>query len=309
VFEGLVIKVAGNIYTVKKHDGNDIDCRIRGNLREKGLRSTNPVTVGDKVHYSIGLNDSYGTISKIEDRKNYIIRKSTNLSKLYQIIAANVDQAILIVTLTEPVTNTDFIDRYLVATESFRIKTIIVFNKYDLYKGEILKDYKELLNTYSSIGYDCFATSIKTEMNISKLEEILQNKISVINGNSGVGKSSIIKSISPKINLKIGDISEYHKAGIHTTSYSEMYELNKNTYIIDTPGIRGFGLIDFYKDELYHYFPEIFKVSSICRFYNCTHTHEPGCQVIESVKDNTIALSRYTSYLNIFNDEGKKYRY
>lgn len=309
MFEGIVIKAAGNIYSVKRQFGDIIDCRIKGNLRVKGLKSTNPVTVGDKVFFDVIEKDSNGTIFKIGERKNYIIRRSINLSRQYHIIAANIDQAILIVSLTEPETNTDFIDRYLVAAESFSIKTIIVFNKFDLYTGEVLKKYTELIKTYESIGYRCLTTSFKTWYQIEEFANLLTDKISVINGNSGVGKSSLIKAIAPDLKIKVGEISEYHKSGVHTTSYSEMFEIKKDTYIIDTPGIKGFGLIDFYKEELYHYFPEIFKISSNCRFYNCTHTHEPGCMVIEAVKENVVALSRYTSYLNIFNDKGKKYRY
>lgn len=309
MFEGIVIKATGNIYAVRNQFGEIIDCHVKGNLRVKGLKSTNPAAVGDKVFFDTIEKDSYGTIFKIGERKNYIIRRSTNLSRQYHIIAANVDQAILIVTLVEPETNTDFIDRYLVSAESFSIKTTIVFNKFDLYIGEVLTKYNQLVKTYTSIGYNCLATSVKTGYKIDEFANLLNNKISVINGNSGVGKSSLIHAVAPELKVKVGSISEYHKTGVHTTSNSEMFEIKKDTFIIDTPGIKGFGLIDFYKEELYHYFPEIFKMSSKCRFYNCTHTHEPGCFVIEAVKENTIALSRYTSYLNIFNDKDKKYRY
>lgn len=309
MIEGIVIKTTGSLFTVKDQQGKVIDCQIKGNLRAKGLRSTNPVTIGDKVLYDINSLDSYGTIFEISERKNYIIRRSTNLSRQYHIIAANVDQALLIISLIEPETNTDFIDRYLVSAESFRVDTVLIFNKFDLYTGGVLKKYEDLYNTYTSIGYKCLTTSVKTGQQLNEFSNLLTNKISVINGNSGVGKSSLIQAVAPGLKIKIGDISQYHKSGMHTTSYSEMYEIKRNTYIIDTPGIKGFGLIDFYKEELYHYFPEIFKLSSKCRFYNCTHTHEPDCSVIEAVKNNSIALSRYMSYLNIFNDEGKKYRY
>lgn len=307
MIQGTVIKAAGNLYSVRGENGIVTDCHIKGNLRVKGLRSTNPVAVGDKVTFI--LNNKIGSIIKIEDRKNYIVRRATNLSKLYHIIAANIDQAILIITLSEPETNTDFIDRYLVAAESFRIPTILIFNKIDLCVGELQKKYEDLSNIYTKVGYQCFATSVTKNINIDTFSSLLINKTSVINGYSGVGKSSLIKSISPGFKIKIGNISEYHHAGIHTTSYSEMYEVNPNSYIIDTPGIRGFGLIDFYKEELYHYFPEIFKISSECKFYNCTHIHEPGCKVIEALHNNIIATSRYISYMNIFNDKGQKYRY
>lgn len=309
MIEGIVIKATGNIYTVKNQLGNLVNCHIKGRLRVKGLKSTNPVAVGDKVFYDIHTLDSNGIIFKIGERRNYIIRRSINLSKQYHIIAANIDQALLIVSLVAPETNNDFIDRYLVSAESFSIPTIIVFNKFDLYQGEVLNKYEKLLQTYSDIGYKCIATSTKSLLNIDEFAGLVNRKISVINGNSGVGKSSLIHSIAPDLKIKIGEISGYHKAGIHTTSYSEMYELLDGSYIIDTPGIKGFGLIDFYKEELYHYFPEIFKLSPNCRFYNCTHTHEPGCVVIEAVNENKIAMSRYTSYLNIFHDKGKKYRY
>jgi len=307
VIQGTVIKAAGNLYSVRSENGIISDCHIKGNLRVKGIRSTNPVTIGDKVTYI--LNNKIGTILKIEDRRNYIVRRASNLSKLYHIIASNIDQAILIITITQPETNTDFIDRYLVAAESFRIPAILVFNKIDLCLGEFQKKYDDLLAIYTKIGYLCIATSIKDNLNLDLFEGLLKNKISVINGNSGVGKSSLIKSVCPELNIKIGSISEYHHKGVHTTSYSEMYEINPNSYIIDTPGIRGFGLIDFYKEELYHYFPEIFKISSECKFYNCTHIHEPGCMVIEALRNNIIAASRYFSYMNIFNDKGQKYRY
>jgi ribosome biogenesis GTPase / thiamine phosphate phosphatase len=309
VTKGLVLKATGNIFTVKDQQGKCIECRIKGNLKVKGLKSTNPVSVGDIVYFTSNKIDSFGTITKIGDRKNYVIRRSTNLSKKYHIIASNVDQAVLIVTLIEPETNIDFIDRYLISTESFRINTLIIFNKLDLYVGEVYKKYEVLFKTYTDIGYKCLATSTITGTNISEFAKLLVNKISVINGNSGVGKSALIHSISPNLKIKVGDISDFHKTGMHTTSYSEMYELQNNTYIIDTPGIKGFGLINFYKEELYHYFPEIFKLSADCRFYNCTHTHEPGCRVIDAVNSKLIALSRYSSYINIFNDKDKKYRY
>ncbi len=306
--EGLIIKVTGNIYTVRDISGETIPCVIKGNLRVKGFKSTNPIAVGDKVLYSKVSGDSKGIIHQILDRKNYIIRKATKLSKQYHIIASNVDQAILVVTLIEPLTTFEFIDRYLVSCEAFRIPAIIVINKVDLYEGQWHQKFKDLKEIYTSAGYICIETSIVNGINLSAFKDILQNKVSVLNGHSGVGKSSLIKAIAPQLDIKIGEISQYHRAGLHTTSYSQMYEIFKHTFIIDTPGIKGFGLIDIEKNELYHFFPEIFKTSKSCKFHNCTHIHEPGCAVIEAVKHDKIAFSRYNSYLNIYFDENEKYR-
>jgi ribosome biogenesis GTPase len=304
--KGLVLKAAGSLYSVKDSEGNIYECKIKGKLRTKDLKSTNPVTVGDIVFFD--TTNEIGSIQEIQDRKNYIIRKSTNLSKQHHIIAANIDQAILIVTLKEPETNTDFIDRYLVSAEAFNIPVILVFNKIDLLSGSNIEYLKYLKNLYSGIGYKCLETSVNENINLDKLIPILQNKITVINGNSGVGKSTLINAIDPDFNLKMGKISDYHQTGMHTTSFSEMFELKFGGYIIDTPGIKAFGLIDFFKEELYHYFPEIFKIAENCKFYNCTHIHEPGCEVIKAMNEGKIALTRYTSYYNIFCDENTKYR-
>jgi ribosome biogenesis GTPase / thiamine phosphate phosphatase len=305
--EGTVIKVAGTLYKVIDSESSVINCRIKGKLRIKDLKSTNPVTVGDKVLYDL-LKNNEGVIIEIMDRKNYIIRKSTNWSKQYHIIAANVDQAFLIATLKEPETNTDFIDRYLVTAKAFSIPVVIVFNKYDLYDNGFKSRLSKLMKLYIDIGYFCIETSALTGKNMIKLAELLKDKITVLNSNSGVGKSMLIKSIDPDINLKINEISHYHKTGIHTTTYSEMYKIKTGGYLIDTPGIKGFGLIDFYKEELYHYFPEFFEISNKCKFYNCTHIHEPDCAVIQAVEIGKIAQSRYESYFNLFHDDNKKYR-
>ncbi len=307
--EGIVIKAVGNLYTVRTVNKELVNCFIKGNLRIKGLKSTNPVTVGDKVYFKMKENSDKGQIIKVADRKNYVIRKSTNLSKQYHIIAANVDQAILVVSVTEPETPTEFIDRYLVACEAYRIPAIIIFNKFDLYKNELLNLYQHIRNIYESIGYKCLETSVTENFHIADFRNLLSNKISVLNGYSGVGKSSLIKAIAPDFDIKIGEISDYHKMGMHTTSYSEMYEIFENSFIIDTPGIKGFGLVDIEKNELFHFFPEIFKLSTNCKYYNCTHVHEPGCAVIEAVRNHEIALSRYNSYINIYFDENEKYRY
>ncbi len=304
---GLVIKAVGSTYSVKTELNEIIECTIKGKLRIKGLKSTNPVTVGDKVIFEKDTN-AIGRIIEIQERKNYIIRKSTNLSKQYQIIAANVDQALLIITIIDPETQTDFIDRYLVSAEAFRIPVFLIFNKFDLYINDVYDKYLNLKIIYENIGYKCIETSVPFNKNIEELKKLCSNKITVFNGNSGVGKSSLIRSVDSTINSKVGAISEYHKSGMHTTSNSEMYQVNGDGYIIDTPGIRGFGLSEFDKNELYHFFPEIFKFSSGCKFYNCSHTHEPDCAVIENVKNDNIALSRYTSYVNLYHDDNKKYR-
>jgi ribosome biogenesis GTPase len=306
--EGVVTKVTGNQYTVIDSNGEYYNCVAKGKLKIRGLKSTNPITVGDKVNFDLPEKYETGQIFEIQDRKNYIIRRSTNLSRQFHIIAANVDQAILVVTIIEPETNTDFIDRYLVSAEAFSIPVIIVFNKIDLYKNKVLDKFREFENIYNSIGYKTLAVSAIEGLNIDKFKDLFYGKISVINGNSGVGKSFLIKKIAPDQNIKVGEISSFHKTGMHTTSFSEMFFIGNKSYIIDTPGIKGFGLIDFYKEELYHYFPEIFKISSNCKFHNCTHIHEPDCAVIDAVKEGKIPLSRYTSYFNMFHDENEKYR-
>lgn len=306
--EGTIVKITGNLYKVMDISGDIVNCRVKGKLRIKDLKSTNPVAVGDKVMYNFSDDYKEGIITDIKDRKNYIIRKSTNWSKQYHVIAANIDQSFLIVTLTEPEVKIDFVDRYLVTAEAFSIPAIIIFNKIDLYDNETKSKLLDLEKLYTDIGYFCIETSALTGENIEKLKELLKGKITLMNGNSGVGKSTIIRSIDPGINLKINEISHYHKTGIHTTTYSEMYKISTGGYIIDTPGIKGFGLFDFYKEELYHYFPEIFKISIECKFYNCTHIHEPGCAVLKAVEFGSIALSRYDSYFKLFHDENRKYR-
>lgn len=308
VIRGIVTKAAGNLYTVRFDKGEKINCVIKGNLRIKGYKSTNPVVVGDHVLIDIQPNKELGQIHEILERKNYIIRKSPNLSKLYHIIAANVDLAILVVTITEPETSTDFIDRYFVSCEALSIRPVLVINKIDLCTGKKEDDLNKLYEIYCQIGYTCIKVSVKDGYNIDVIKNLIEGKVSVLNGHSGVGKSSIIKAIAPKFDIKIGEISDYHKMGMHITSYSEMYEILPNTFIIDTPGIKGYGLIDIQKSELYHFFPEIFQKASQCKFYNCTHIHEPQCAVIEAVKKGEIALSRYDSYLNIYFDRNEKYR-
>lgn len=307
--KGIVIKTTGSWYTVKAddEDGSPVDCKIKGKYRIKGIRATNPVAVGDRVSF-VKNEDSTGLIFEIEKRKNYIIRRSSNLSKEYQLIATNVDEAWLIVTLIEPKTYPEFIDRFLISAEAYSIPVNIIFNKTDLYKDELKEDLDILMYMYRSIGYPCFAVSALKEEGMREVQEKMENKINVFAGNSGVGKSTLINKIDPLLNLKTANISKSHKTGKHTTTFSEMHPLSIGGYVIDTPGIRGFGLIDFDKEELSHYFPEIFKISHSCKFNNCLHINEPDCAVREAVEKGEIFDSRYYSYLNLMEDDGSRYR-
>jgi ribosome biogenesis GTPase / thiamine phosphate phosphatase len=306
VGKGLVIKSTGSWYIVL--DNNmEIPCRIKGKFRLKNLKTTNPVTVGDKVEYVLN-DDNTGLIINIEDRKNYIIRKSTSFSKEAQLLAANIDLAFLMVSLKFPATPFEFIDRFLVTAEAYHIQSIILINKIDILSNVdlILKD--NFIKTYTLAGYKCVPISVINDFNITEVTNLLKNKISLVAGNSGVGKTSLINHLSPSLNLKTAEISNYHKTGKHTTTFAELFCIDTNTYIIDSPGIRGFGLIDFEKSEIGLFFPEIFRISKNCKFYNCTHSHEPGCAVLQAIDLNQIALSRYRSYLNILNDKDEKYR-
>ncbi|RPH28502.1 MAG: ribosome small subunit-dependent GTPase A [Bacteroidales bacterium] len=304
---GLVFKTTGSRYTIQDDTGATYFCTIRGKLRLKGVKTTNPITVGDIVDFEVEDGNT-GTINRVHDRKNYIIRRSTNLSRESHIIAANLDQTLLIVTVDFPETQVAFIDRYLVTAEAYSVPTILIFNKIDLYNDELNEKLNQYIAIYEKIGYQCIKVSAKTEENITELKRILSNKVSLISGNSGVGKSTLINKIEPNLDLKTEIISAYHLTGKHTTTFSEMFELSFGGYIIDTPGIKGFGLIDIDKNELYHYFPEIFKISKGCKFNNCTHIHEPDCAVIKAVDTGAINPSRYISYLSIFDDENDKYR-
>lgn len=306
---GLVVKNTGSGYWVKSEsNGQLFECKIKGNFRIKGIKSTNPVAVGDRVSFDMPT-EGPGWITAIEERKNYIVRKPTNLSKQLHIIAANLDQLLLIVTINHPQTSTVFIDRALATSEAYQVNAKIIINKTDLYDDEETEYMKALMYLYETIGYECLAVSAKTGENIDKLKEMLQGKTSLLSGNSGVGKSSLINAIAPEFETKTGEISDVHNKGMHTTTFSEMFELNENSYLIDTPGIKGFGTIDFKKEEVGHYFPEIFKESANCKFGNCTHIHEPGCAVLQAIENHTISESRYTSYLSILDDcEEGKYR-
>jgi len=305
---GLVIKNTGSWYTVKTDDGQLIESKIKGNFRLKGIRSTNPVAVGDYVQL---ITNQEGTafISSIEDRRNYIIRKSPNLSKQSHILAANVDQALLVVTVNYPQTSTTFIDRFLAGAEAYRVPVIIVFNKRDILTEDELH-YEQMMRTlYETIGYRCIEISAATGEGIDALRPLIKDKTSLLSGNSGVGKSTLINQLVPEAEQRTAEISEAHNSGMHTTTFSEMIELPDGGYLIDTPGIKGFGTFDIEKEELTSYFKEIFRFSKDCKFSDCTHTHEPGCAVIKAVEEHYIAASRYQSYLSMLEDKDEnKYR-
>ena len=306
--KGVVIKSTGSWYTVKTESGNFFNCKIRGTYRIKGIRATSPVTVGDKVEISGTAKDQTAIIEKIEERRNYMIRRASNLSKEYQLIASNIDQAWIIVSLVSPKTFLEFIDRFLVTAQAYRIPASIVFNKTDLYSAKDHAELEKLTKLYTDIGYTCYSVSAKKQINLDLLSKGLKGKITLISGNSGVGKSTLINTINPQLNLRTGRISDYHKTGKHTTTFAEMIELDDMTYIIDTPGIKGFGVVDFDKSEIFHFFPEIFSFSSFCQFTNCLHTHEPGCEVKKALEKGKIAQSRYESYISIMDSENERYR-
>jgi len=306
--KGIVVKSTGNLYTVKIDTNQKIDCKVKGNFRMKGILTSNPVAVGDVVTVEIPETNSNGYITGVDERRNHIIRKPSNWSKQVHIIAANIDQSLLVCTLRNPVTTTDFIDRYLVSAEAFRVPVIIVFNKIDIYKSEDLNLLDELTNLYSNIGYNVIKTSVNEDINISSIIEVLKNKTTLISGNSGVGKSTLINKLDNTFHAKTANISDYHKTGMHTTSFSEMFELANDGFVIDTPGLKGFGIVNIEKNELYHYFKDIFSVSKNCKFHNCLHINEPHCAVKLAVENKQIALSRYDSYLKLFFDDNEKYR-
>lgn len=314
---GLVIKNTGSWYTVLTDDGPTVDCKIKGNFRLRGIRSTNPVAVGDRVEIEVSGEgaETRGWITDIEERRNYIIRKSINLSKQSHIIAANVDQALLVVTVVKPETSTTFIDRFLASAEAYRVPVILVFNKSDLLGEDELRYQQMMMTLYETVGYECHAISATTGDGVEALLPLLKGKITLLSGNSGVGKSTLINRILPHANLKTADISDAHQTGMHTTTFSEMISLSPSgddreaSWLIDTPGIKGFGTFDMEREELTSYFKEIFEFSKQCRFSDCTHTHEPGCAVLKAVEEHYIAQSRYQSYLSMLDDKDEnKYR-
>jgi len=303
----LVIKSTGSWYYVKDCDNGIIPCKIKGIYRMSGLRGTNPVAVGDSVTYR-PAEDGNGLITGIGARRNYIIRRSTNLSREYQLIASNVDQAFLMISLVRPVTHLAFIDRFLVSAEAFRIPVILIINKVDLYSAKEMKEMEKFIGIYNDIGYQTVEISLKTKYNLKKLEELLGNLTTVVTGNSGVGKSTLLNYLDPCLDLRTKEISGQHKTGQHTTTYAEMFFLTSGARIIDTPGIKGFGMVDIEKEELFHFFPEIFRQSQYCKFHNCLHINEPGCAVIDAVDENKISRSRYLNYLDLLDDVADKYR-
>lgn len=305
---GLVVKNTGSWYTVKTDDGRLVNSKIKGNFRLKGIRSTNPVAVGDRVEIAVNAEGT-AFITEIADRRNYIIRKSPNLSKQSHIIAANVDMALLVVTVNHPQTSTTFIDRFLASAEAYRVPVVLVFNKTDLLTPDERHYQDMMISLYETIGYECRAISAETGQGVAELEAMLAGRISVLSGNSGVGKSTLINRILPGANLRTAEISDAHNQGMHTTTFSEMLELPGGGYLIDTPGIKGFGTFDIEPAELTGYFKDIFKFAKDCRFSNCTHTHEPGCAVLRAVEEHYIAQSRYQSYLSMLEDKDEsKYR-
>ena len=302
--KGKVIKSTGSSYVVMCNDGENYECRLKGKFKIKGISSTNPLSVGDNVEFELPGDKSVGLIKKIEDRNNYIVRRSTKLSKRQHIIACNIDNAICIVTLAFPRTSTGFIDRFLVTAEEYHIPAYIVFNKFDLYSHENLEYLNELKDLYESLGYKCIITSAISKQGLDELTELLKGKINLLVGHSGVGKSALVNVIQPGLNLKMGEISQHHLKGQHTTTFAEMHPLTIGGFIIDTPGIKELGMIHVKPEEIAGYFPEMRALLPYCKYYNCTHIHEPDCAVIAALEKGDINSSRYNNYLGMLNDEG-----
>jgi ribosome biogenesis GTPase len=307
---GLVYKSTGSWYTVKTELGETYECRIQGKFRIKGIKSTNPIAVGDYVDFELeSKNDQVsGIIHNIHERNNYIVRKSVNLSKQTHIIASNIDQVFLMITINNPPTLTSFIDRFLVTSNAYSIKTVLLFNKIDIYDEETLSEVKYLAHIYRKIGYECIGVSAKTGKNVDKVKALMQDKISMFSGHSGVGKSTLVNAIEPNLNIKTKEISSLHMQGQHTTTFAEMFDLSFGAKIIDTPGIKGFGVVDMDKEEIGDYFPEFFELKQACKFNNCLHVKEPHCAVKKALDNDEVSFSRYRSYLQILEGEDEHYR-
>jgi len=308
--KGAVYKSTGSWYTVKAENGTFFECRLKGKFRTQGIKSTNPVSVGDHVVFEVETkgDETIGIINKIEERDNYIIRKSVNLSKQTHIIAANIDIAFLLVTLNNPPTFTSFIDRFLVTAEAYEIRAVLLFNKVDTYNEDELAEIKYLAALYREIGYECIGISAATGKNIDKVKEMMKENVSMFSGHSGVGKSTLVNALEANLNLKTTEISNQHMQGQHTTTFAEMYDLSFGAQIIDTPGIKGFGIVEVDKEELGGYFPEFFKLKEHCKFNNCLHIEEPQCAIKEALENGDIAWSRYKSYLQIIEGEEEHFR-
>jgi ribosome biogenesis GTPase len=306
--KGVILKSTGSSYKVLLEGGNVIDCSLKGKLRIKELRITNPIAVGDNVQLEIDIKNNSGIITEVIDRRNYILRKATNLSKHSQIIAANIDQAFLMITIILPETPVEFIDRFLITAEAYRVDAKIIINKTDLYGEDEYAKMEYLESLYTKIGYECIRLSLKDQTNLERLRLLMKDKTSLISGNSGVGKTTLLNLFNPDLNLKTAEISDYHKQGKHITTFPEMHRMTFGGFVIDTPGIRGFGVVDMDRHEIYHFFREIFRFSKDCRFNNCLHLDEPDCAVRAAVEKGEIDFLRYKSYLNIMDNDNDKYR-
>jgi len=307
---GIVYKSTGSWYTVKSELGETYQCRIKGKFRLKGIKSTNPIAVGDKVDFELETNNdtTTGVIHHIQDRKNYIVRKSVNLSKQTHVIAANIDQVFLLITIDNPPTFTSFIDRFLVTAQAYSVDTVLLFNKVDAYDKDTINEIRYLAHVYREIGYQCIGVSAVTGKNVDKVKALMEGKVSMFAGHSGVGKSTLVNAIEPSLDLKTKAISVQHSQGQHTTTFAEMFDLSFDAKIIDTPGIKGFGIVDMEKEEVGDYFPEFFKLKQDCKFNNCIHVDEPKCAVKAALERDEIAHSRYRSYLQILDGEEEHYR-
>ena len=306
--KGIVLKSTGSRYRVLYSEGDIINCSIKGKLRIEEFRTTNPIAVGDNILFEFDRKTNSGIITEVLDRKNWILRKATNLSKHSQIIAANIDQVFLMITIILPETQIEFIDRFLISAEAYRVPARIIINKTDLYGEEESSKMEYLVSMYNKIGYECIRLSLKELSNLEVLKDLMKGKTSLISGNSGVGKTTLLNAFNPLLNLKTAEISDYHKQGKHITTFPEMHQMPFGGFVIDTPGIRGFGVVDMERSEIYHFFREIFRISKMCRFNNCLHLDEPGCAVRTAVENGEIDFLRYRSYLNIMDGDNGKYR-